>query len=696
MQVVTNRLSRYGIALLTTAGASLFALFLSPLSLRVPFALFAAAVIISALEGGLKSGLLATALSTVALGALYWVLPLTRLPENQGETVLLLVLFVIVGLMSSYLGRQCWRAVQAVEWVQATLASFGDGLIFTDTQGHVTFMNSAAHTLTGWKQAEIVQRLLQPECHGPDENGSHALERAVVRVLKGGGKATVTEPEERTTIPFSVNGAAQSVDAQAAPICDREGSLLGAVVVLRNATASQQRARDLQQKEEQFRALASCAPVGILQMDPECRCVYTNCSCQLTGGFSAEEGLGGGWTRFLHPEDHAAVVPAWTAAMQAGKEFACEFRFQSSDPSGRWVRLRSSPMYSDVGKVIGHVGILDDIAAYKSSQEALRESRTLLSALAEISEDALFVQDVQGRCVLTNNAGARMIGKTVKEIVGKDESELFAVETARHLLEDKGEPSSPPIPESELGNDRLQPGRAGSGRAQLCGQEQPSSDGQRTYITRKSPFRDSQGSLAGLITVCHDTTEEKRLATQLVKAHAALEVEVQARQHTEEELRQCQQRLKSCEARSAEMTKATSLLQDEALARQLTEQSLHEAHAQLQAGEAKLADLAKANAALEEAVQAADRGLEERSAELANLTASLRDEMAARRRAEEALEDHKLRLQTLTEKAAELENVKTSLEKEVITHGQAAEMLQPEKERATESASDQVSENDGQ
>src|SRR5438128_664521 len=129
MRLITKRLPRYGVAVLTTAAASLSAVLLSPLGLRVPFALFAAAVIVSSLEGGLKPGLLATALSTAALGVDYWFLPLAQLPENHGEVVPLLALFVIVGLLSSYLGRQCWRAVQAVEWVQATLASFGDGLI---------------------------------------------------------------------------------------------------------------------------------------------------------------------------------------------------------------------------------------------------------------------------------------------------------------------------------------------------------------------------------------------------------------------------------------------------------------------------------------------------------------------------------------------------------------------------------------
>jgi hypothetical protein len=79
--------------------------------------------------------------------------------------------------------------------------------------------------------------------------------------------------------------------------------------------------------------------------------------------------------------------------MQAGKEFACDFRFQTPESSGRekemvgprerWVRLRSSPMVSDLGKLIGHVAVLHDIHDQKVAEEALQETRTLLSAVAQ-------------------------------------------------------------------------------------------------------------------------------------------------------------------------------------------------------------------------------------------------------------------------------------------------------------------------
>src|SRR5205085_1439619 len=48
------------------------------------------------------------------------------------------------------------RLRRSEERFRVTLASIGDGVIATDTQGRVTFMNEVSETLTGWRQQDAL------------------------------------------------------------------------------------------------------------------------------------------------------------------------------------------------------------------------------------------------------------------------------------------------------------------------------------------------------------------------------------------------------------------------------------------------------------------------------------------------------------------------------------------------------------
>src|SRR5271169_2840163 len=69
-----------------------------------------------------------------------------------------------------------------------------------------------------------------------------------------------------------------------------------------------------------------------------------------------------------------------------------------------------------------------------SSQE-LRKNLTLLQGITEGTTDAVFVKDLQGRYLMINSAGARYLGRSIAEAMGKDASELFSPESGRRIME---------------------------------------------------------------------------------------------------------------------------------------------------------------------------------------------------------------------------------------------------------------------
>src|SRR5438094_148308 len=161
-------------ALLAAGMALLGTLLTWPISQQFPFALFIAAVMVSAWRGGLRPGLVTTGASVVALLLLFLLIPSVRDAEPVEQFLLRLGIFMLVGGLAGYLSMKCKEAVVAHERFHDTIASLGEALIFTDVQGRITFLNPTAQTLTGCAAADAegkplgqVVRLLHEETRGP-------------------------------------------------------------------------------------------------------------------------------------------------------------------------------------------------------------------------------------------------------------------------------------------------------------------------------------------------------------------------------------------------------------------------------------------------------------------------------------------------------------------------------------------------
>jgi PAS domain S-box-containing protein len=142
-------------------------------------ALYMVAVILGAWYGGLGPGILASVLSAVALYILFaWSGP-TPPAVPVGDMVELGVSVLAMLLISTFAAAR-WRARMSVdrelEQRRVALANIGDGVITTDTDGRVTFMNDAAQALTGWSQVEAAGRPLQEVFPLLDEETRTALE----------------------------------------------------------------------------------------------------------------------------------------------------------------------------------------------------------------------------------------------------------------------------------------------------------------------------------------------------------------------------------------------------------------------------------------------------------------------------------------------------------------------------------------
>ncbi|XQQ07441.1 MAG: response regulator [Leptolyngbya sp. IPPAS B-1204] len=126
---------------------------------------------------------------------------------------------------------------------------------------------------------------------------------------------------------------------------------------------------ELKRSEERFRLLSRCSPVGIFLMDTAGRYTYANPSCQAICGFTVQQNWQTDWTNSICSEDRKKILRDWSQAILEGHAYSDEFRIAT--PEGlKWVHVRTSPMLSDRGDLLGHVGTLEDITDRKQAEAA--------------------------------------------------------------------------------------------------------------------------------------------------------------------------------------------------------------------------------------------------------------------------------------------------------------------------------------
>jgi PAS domain S-box-containing protein len=212
-----------------TAMALVLSLLLQPLLEASFYPFFLAVVLLSAWYHGRGGGLLATLLS--ALAVLFLFAPREFPPS--AATLTRLISFLAVAVLVSWLTAS-WRSGKGL--LKATLASIGDAVIATDHNGRITFLNSIAEGLLGWKQSEAGGKDLSTVLRLMNEYTRQPVENPVRRALDDG--AAVTLPPH--TVLVARDGTQVPVEDSAAPIRDDNGSMRGAVMVLRDVTSRRQ------------------------------------------------------------------------------------------------------------------------------------------------------------------------------------------------------------------------------------------------------------------------------------------------------------------------------------------------------------------------------------------------------------------------------------------------------------------------
>ena len=116
------------------------------------------------------------------------------------------------------------------EKLPVTLNSIGDAVITTDADAHVTLLNPLAEKLTGWTLAEAAGRPIDEVFSIINKESRLA---AAIPVMETLAQGTIQGLANHTVL-IARDGNECDIADSCAPIRDREGQVVGSVLVFRN------------------------------------------------------------------------------------------------------------------------------------------------------------------------------------------------------------------------------------------------------------------------------------------------------------------------------------------------------------------------------------------------------------------------------------------------------------------------------
>ncbi|VXD14534.1 EAL domain-containing protein [Planktothrix paucivesiculata] len=127
------------------------------------------------------------------------------------------------------------------ELAQVTLQSIGDAVITTDAQENIRYFNPVAEKLTGWKAQEAEGLPLSEVFIIINEVTRKPADNPITKALLEGKIVGLANH----TVLIARDGTEYAIEDSAAPIRDRQGEIIGAIIVFHDVTESRYLTRQL-------------------------------------------------------------------------------------------------------------------------------------------------------------------------------------------------------------------------------------------------------------------------------------------------------------------------------------------------------------------------------------------------------------------------------------------------------------------
>jgi PAS domain S-box-containing protein len=356
------------------------------------------------------------------------------------------------------------------------IANAPDPVFVSDLEGKILQANDAVSQLLGFRPDELIEQSLS-RFISPEE--TREFTAALWEVVAKG----VTRDARLN--PRSASGEVIPTTLNASALRDPDGRVIGAIGILRDM-------RELDKARAYAESLIKNAPDPVFVSDLEGKILQANDAVSQLLGFRPDELIEQSLLKFISP----AETREFTAALRevVAKGVTRDARLNPRSASGEVIptTLNASALRDATGTVIGAIGILRDM-------RELDKARAYAESLIKNAPDPVFVSDLEGKILQSNDAVSELLGFRRAELIEQSLSRFISPEETREFTAALREV----VAKGVTRNARLNP-RSAAGET-------------ISTTLNASALRDPRGQVIGAIGILRDMRE-------LDKAREAAEI----------------------------------------------------------------------------------------------------------------------------------------------------------------------------
>ncbi|MBN2415306.1 PAS domain S-box protein [bacterium] len=294
-------------------------------------------------------------------------------------------------------------------WLSTILHSIGDAVIATDSGGRIRLVNPVAEKLTGWSEAECLNRPVTDVLKIKDETSGKLVENPIQRVLASGKPLALSN----SSLLLRKDGSELPIDDSAAPIINAANEVIGAVVNFKDVSERKQARDTLIKSEEKFKKFFRNQSSFAFMVSGDGVILDVNDAALRHLEYDRESLLGAPIDS-LYAAGPAAGKTKKTAGAHTWKQSAdAEVTLLTRSGRERTVLQNSNEVTDDGGRLLYSLVVQQDITELKQIEQQLKFTQF---AVDHTAEAAFWMKD-DASIIYVNDAACSSLGYTRKELL---------------------------------------------------------------------------------------------------------------------------------------------------------------------------------------------------------------------------------------------------------------------------------------